>query len=369
MTVDGRRLLVTIRGEWSLAEPLPARKGVLKGGRDRRADLDEVVLDVGEVGAWDSSLLLFLLRVRDYAESRRIPCRMQRVPELLRQLLEQRVGAVPPAGGGGGAGAKSRFEALGESVLAVGRGGAEWMGFLGECLLGGVRMARRWKKFRWIDCFGVMQQSGAMALPIVGLISFLVGLILAFQAAVQLREYGAEIFVANLVGLSVVREMGPMMTAVILAGRTGAAFAAQIGNMKMNEEIDALETLGINPVDFLVLPRIIALVLMVPLLTLYANLLGVLGGYVVGVGVLDIAPSAYWFQSRDVIGLADIGSGLIKSVTFGVVVAASGCLRGLQSDRSSEGVGRAATSAVVTAIFLIIVLDALFAVLFERIGL
>ncbi len=362
-------LRVTVVGDWPLERRVPHWKEVLKRIRGREGWVKAVAVDAGEVGEWDTSLLLFLIQANDYSAKRGIPCRMERLPELVRQLLEQRVGDGAAKAAAPGASREPFFAAIGERFLAGQRGLVEWAAFLGECVLGICRMAVRWRKFRWMDSFSTMQQAGAMALPIVGLISFLVGLILAYQAAIQMRQYGAEIFVANLVGLSVVREMGPMMTAVILAGRTGAAFAAQIGNMKMNEEIDALETLGIQPIDFLVLPRVLALLIMVPLLTVYANLLGVLGGYVVGVGVLDIAPSAYWFQSREAIDVNDIASGLIKSVTFGLVIAAAGCMRGLQSERSSAGVGRAATSAVVTAIFLIIVLDALFAVLFEQLGI
>ena len=363
-------LHVSVRGQWSLADPMPAWRKILKRSIGRGDSFREVRVDVAGIGSWDSSLLLFLSQIRDFAEGKGVACSMDALPELLRQLLEQR-NADPAAAGesAGGGGGSSFLAAVGERFFQALRGGADWMVFWGECVLGGLRVTRRWRKFRWRDCLVAMQQAGAMALPIVGLISFLVGLILAYQAAVQLRQYGAEIFVANLVGLSVVREMGPMMTAVILAGRTGAAFAAQIGNMKMNEEIDALETLGINPVDFLVLPRMLALILMVPLLTIYADMLGILGGFAVGVGTLDIASSAYWFQTQEAIGLNDLASGLIKSVVFGVVVASCGCFRGLQSDRSSEGVGRATTSAVVTAIFLIVVLDAGFAVLFDRIGI
>jgi phospholipid/cholesterol/gamma-HCH transport system permease protein len=240
--------------------------------------------------------------------------------------------------------------------------------FLGESVIGVIRLMTRPHRFRWGDCFREMQQCGAMALPIVSLISFLVGLIMAYQAAVQLRQFGADIFVADLVGLSVVREMGPMMAAVILAGRTGAAFAATLANMKANEEVDALETLGIPPVQFLVLPRLIALVCMMPLLALYANCVGILGGMAVGATVLDIPPSAYWIETQSIVDLSDVNSGLIKSVAFGVLIGLAGCLRGLQAERSAAGVGRAATSAVVTAILLIIIADALFAVVFNMLG-
>ena len=208
-----------------------------------------------------------------------------------------------------------------------------------------------------------------MAVPIVSLSSFLVGLTLGYTGAIILRQFGGDIWVADIVGLSTFREMGAVMTGVVIAGRTGAAFAAQIGNMKTGEEIDALETLGIAPVDFLVMPRFVALTLMTPLLTMYANALGMLGGMVVASGVLEIPPSAYWIETQTAIDLSDVSVSLVKSAVFGMLVAMAGCLRGLQADRSAVGVGRAATSAVVTSILLMIVADAIFAVLFNVLGI
>jgi phospholipid/cholesterol/gamma-HCH transport system permease protein len=213
-----------------------------------------------------------------------------------------------------------------------------------------------------------MQHCGALALPIVGIVSFLVGVILAYQAAVQLRMYGADIFVADMVGLSIVREMGPLMAAVVLAGRTGAAFAATLGNMKAGEEIDALETLGISAIDFLVLPRLLALAAMTPLLALYSNAIGILGGMAVARGILDIPANAYWIETKSFVDLSDVSTGVLKSVAFGVLIGLSGCLRGLQAERSAAGVGRAATSAVVTSILLLAVADAVFAVAFNILG-
>jgi phospholipid/cholesterol/gamma-HCH transport system permease protein len=235
-------------------------------------------------------------------------------------------------------------------------------------VLSTLYLAKHPNKFRWADCLREMQQCGAMALPIVGLISFLVGVTLAYTGAIILRQFGGDIWVADLVGLSMVREMGAMMTGIVLAGRTGAAFAAEIGNMKANEEIDALETLGIRAVDFLVIPRMVALGLMMPLLSLYANALGIFGGMVIAKGVLDIPPTAYWVEMLTIVDLSDVMTGLIKAFTYGGIVGLSGCLRGLQADRSAAGVGQAATSAVVTAILLIIVADALYAVIFDILG-
>jgi phospholipid/cholesterol/gamma-HCH transport system permease protein len=237
--------------------------------------------------------------------------------------------------------------------------------FVGDCTLGAFRLLMRPAAFRWGDCLAEMQLCGAMALPIVSLISVLVGLTLAYQAAVELRQFGADIYVADLVGLSIVREMGPMMTAVIVAGRTGAAFAATLGNMRANEEIDALETLGISPVTFLVLPRLVALGVMMPLLALYANGVGIIGGMIVGRGILQIPPSAYWIETQSIIILGDINTGLVKATVFGLLIGFAGCLCGLRAAPSAAGVGRATTSAVVPALLLIIVADALFAVIFN----
>jgi phospholipid/cholesterol/gamma-HCH transport system permease protein len=222
--------------------------------------------------------------------------------------------------------------------------------------------------FRWRDCFTEMQQCGAMALPIVGVISFLTGITMAYTGAIVLRQYGGDIYVADLVGLAVVREMGPMMAGIVLAGRTGAAFAAMLGNMKANEEIDALETLGVSPVDFLVMPRIGALLFMMPLLALYANGLGLLGGMVISRSILDIPGNLYWSETKSILDLSDLFTGLIKAGTFGVLIGVSGCLRGLQADRSAAGVGQAATSAVVTSILLLVVADSIYAVIFNILG-
>ncbi|MFH0343177.1 MAG: MlaE family ABC transporter permease, partial [Chromatiales bacterium] len=214
----------------------------------------------------------------------------------------------------------------------------------------------------------IVQECGAQALPIVSLISFLVGLILAFVGAVQLEQFGAQIYVANLVGIAMAREMGAMMTGIVIAGRTGAAFAAQLGTMMVNEEIDALTTTGLPPMEFLVLPRMLALMLMVPLLCLYADLMGILGGALIGVSMLDLGIVEYYNQTRAALDLSTFLLGLIKAAIFGVLVALAGCLRGMQCGRSASAVGEAATSAVVTGIVWIIVSDAILTVLYQVLG-
>jgi len=223
--------------------------------------------------------------------------------------------------------------------------------------------------FRASDFLLVVQRSGAEALGIVSLISFLVGVILAFVGAVQLAQFGAAIYVADLVGIAMVRDMGAMMTAIVMAGRTGAAFAAELGTMKVNREIDALTTMGIDPMEFLVLPRMIALFLMMPLLALYANLMGILGGAVVGVFMLDLSWTTYYQETAAAVTLTEIAGGIFKAAIYGALVAIAGCLRGMECGTSAAAVGSATTSAVVTSIVLIISACGLFAVLFYILGI
>ena len=237
------------------------------------------------------------------------------------------------------------------------------LAFLGEGLLAFGTLLRGRARFRMVDLLAVIQECGPRALGIVSLISFLIGLILGFVGAVQLQQFGASIFVANLVAIAMTREIGCIMTAIVMAGRTGAAFAAQLGTMNTNQEIDALSTMGISPMEFLVLPRMLALILMMPLLTIYSDLVGILGGAVVGVGMLGLGPTEYFEQTRGAVSLIDFFIGVGKSAVFGVLVALVGCLRGMQSGRSAAAVGLAATSAVVTSIVLIIVIDGIFAVI------
>jgi phospholipid/cholesterol/gamma-HCH transport system permease protein len=240
--------------------------------------------------------------------------------------------------------------------------------FLGEATVafGRFLTGRAW--FRRSDFMLLLQECGAHALPIVSLISVLVGLILAFVGAIELKMFGAQIFVADVVGIGMVRIMGAIMTGVIMAGRTGAAFAAQIGTMQVNEEVDALQTLGISPVEFLVLPRMVALIVMMPLLCLYADLMGILGGIVVGTGMLDLSLTQYLNRTREAVTMAHLWIGLFHSAVFGVLVAMAGCLRGMQCERSASGVGEATTSAVVTSIVAIVVATAVITFACEILG-
>lgn len=234
---------------------------------------------------------------------------------------------------------------------------------MGQTVLSLGRLFKGRARFRRSDFWMTVQQCGVEALPIVSLISFLIGLILAFVGGVQLAHFGAILYVADLVGISMVREMGVVMTAIIMSGRTGAAFAAHIGSMKANEEIDALRTFGFDPFDFLVLPRLLALVLMMPLLTVYADLVGIMGGMLVG-AFEGIPPVLYWAETVASLTLTTASLGVMKSVFFGAVIAISGCMQGMQAGNSSAAVGQATTRAVVTAITMVVVLDSAFAAIF-----
>ena len=224
-------------------------------------------------------------------------------------------------------------------------------------------------RYRRSDLLEVIQQCGANALGIVSLISYLVGVILAFMGAVQLQQFGAAIYVADLVGIGMVREMGAMMTAIIMAGRTGAAFAAELGSMKGSQEIDALTTMGISPMEFLVLPRMIALILMMPLLCLYANFVGIFGGATVGVAVLGLSLRTYLHETIRAVTMVALMGGLVKSAVYGVLIALAGCYQGFECGNSSAAVGKATTAAVVSSIVMIVVACGMFAVLFNILGI
>ena len=263
----------------------------------------------------------------------------------------------------------SFLERVGNSAVGVGSSLTEMLGFLGDMTVTFAKLFRMKVRFRAVDLFLLIQQCGAQALPIVTLISFLVGVILAFVGAVQLKQFGAQIYVADLVGIAMIREMGAMMTGIIMAGRTGAAFAAQLGTMKVTQEIDAFTTMGFSPLEFLVLPRVIALILMMPLLCLYADFVGVLGGAAIGVGMLDLSWTTYFRETANAINLTDVFGGVFKSSVYGVLIALSGCLRGIQCGNSSSAVGDAATSAVVTGSSLLLPACGLFAVVFYVLGI
>ena len=360
--MDGGTLVLGLAGDWKLRAGLSAPADV---GRHLEAagSVRRLAFDTTHLGAWDSGLLAFLVGVQDLCKTRNIQIDPAALPEGSRRLLKLAT-AVPERTGARRTAERPDFLTLvGNESLALWRTGGQMLEFLGEALRSLGRLLLGRARFRRSDLMEIVFECGAAALPIVTLIAFLVGLILAFVGAVQLQQFGAQIYVANLVGIAMAREMGALMTAIIMSGRTGAAFAAQLGTMQVNEEIDALTTFGLSSMEFLVLPRMIALILMMPLLCIYADLMGILGGGIVGVGMLKLSVVEYVNQTLNGVGLADFAVGIVKSSVFGVLVAIAGCLRGIQCGRSASAVGLAATSAVVTGIVFIISTDGIFAVI------
>lgn len=361
-------LRVRLGGRWRLENPHPDGSEI-EASLERDGPARRVRFDATDLVEWDSGLLTVLRRVEDACARREVDVDHEGLPEGVRRLLALAT-AVPEARGAGRADARPPFfERVGRRVLGILDGIQEATRFVGEVTIGLGRFVTGRAQYRGSDLALTIQECGANALPIVTLISVLVGMILAFVGAIQLEMFGAEVYVADLVGIGMAREMGAMMTAVIMAGRTGAAFAAQLGTMTVNEEIDALRTMAISPVEFLVLPRMLALMLMMPLLTVYADVLGILGGGIIGVGMLDLGFNQYLQQTLAAVGIDEFLAGFIKGGVFGVLVALAGCLRGMQCGRSAQAVGLATTSAVVTGIVLIVVSDAILTVIYNVVGL
>ncbi len=362
------RVLLQLSGSWTLAQGLPSDeqvKSLLKSQtRIRRLEFDTTGLQ-----DWDSSLLTFLMRLDGDCAEHQVEIDEAGLPEGARRLMKLATAVPERAGARRQEAQETLLEVFGKETLALFKGGGVMVSFIGQSTQSFGRFLVGRAQFRRSDMFLVIQESGANALPIVTLIALLVGLILAFVGAIQLAQFGAQIYVANLVGIAMTREMGAIMTAIIMAGRTGAAFAAQIGTMQVNEEVDALSTLGLQPMDFLVLPRMLALIMMMPLLCVYADLMGIVGGGIVGVGLLDISLVEYANQTQKAVSLTDCAIGIVKSAVFGILIAVAGCMRGIQCGRSASAVGLATTSAVVISIVAIIVTDGIFAVLTNVLGI
>jgi len=359
-------LLIRLSGRWTLADGVPSIDDA-RSECDAVESLRAVRFDTQAITSWDSALPTYLRGLMEMFARRGIDADRSGLPEGVQRLLDL-AAAAPEAELEAPLRGQTALARLGLATLGRIDSAVESVRFLGEILIGLLRLLSGRAHVRASDFALTVQQCGAEAVGIVTLVSFLVGLILAFIGAIQLKQFGAQIFVADLVGLGMAREMGAMMTAIIMAGRTGAAFAAQLGTMTANEEIDALKTMGVSPIEFLVLPRLLALTLTMPLLCLYSDLLGIVGGAVVGVGMLDLGVVSYVDQTRNALALSDFGAGLIKAVVYGSLVAWSGCLRGMQCGRSAAAVGKATTSAVVTSIVLVVIASGIINVIDHILG-
>ncbi|MDA8105176.1 MAG: ABC transporter permease [Nitrospiraceae bacterium] len=355
-------LLVRLTGEWKLSSRLPAADEVMKHV-DAGPKIGRITFDTEGLQGWDSGLLIFLIRLQELAsQGRTVMVEQDGLLPGVKRILGL-ASAVPERKGARREAARISFlDRLGVYAIASWKSILQTIEFIGEATVAFMRLLTGKARFRPSDFFLIMQECGAQALPIVSLISVLVGLILAFIGAIQLKIFGAQIYVASLVGIGMVRALAAIMTGIIMAGRTGAAFAAQLGTMQVNEEIDALKTLGINPIEFLVLPRMLALFLMMPLLSLYADLMGVAGGLIIGVSMLDLNFMEYFIKTKESVTMNDFMVGLFSAAVFGVLVALAGCKQGIQCGRSASAVGEATTSAVVTSIVSIVVAMALITV-------
>lgn len=317
-----------------------------------------------DLGAWDSALTVYLMNVQRAAESAGFAVDYSGLPEGAQRLLRLAFAVREPEGARRTESNNGMLAQVGEAALEVYALGRDLVHFVGELVLSFRRLVRGNAAYQRSDVVVAIQEAGAEAFPIVSLISFLIGMIFAFVGVLQLESFGAGIYTADLVAVAMVREMAPIMTGIMMAGRTGAAYAAHLGTMKVNEEIDALKTLGINPIDFLVLPRVIALIIMMPLLTLYGSLMGIIGGMVVGLAMLDASFVQYAVQTESAVGLNSLFGGLFKSLVYGFLVAIAGCQQGIACGSSAMAVGQATTRAVVTGIVLIVISASILTVIY-----
>jgi phospholipid/cholesterol/gamma-HCH transport system permease protein len=358
-------LAVHLGGAWKTGMALPGAGQVLEeAGKGPRASV--IFFEGSGIQCWDSSLVAFIDAVRGRADELGMQTVLDRLPDGVVKLLNLASGSRELRSVLEVRERLSFLGSVGSATLALTHSLSVMLAFIGDSFLSLVRLLQGRARYRGSDLALLTYECGMQALPIVSLISMLVGLILGF---VELRKFGVQIYIADLVGITMAREMGPMMTAMIMTGRTGAAYATQLGTMETGEEVDAFKTLGFSPMEFLVLPRTVALTLMMPLLAVYADLMGILGGGIVGVGLFGIPLGQYYTQTVAVVSLTDFGIGVMKSVFFALLIALAGCFYGMHSDRSAEAVGYAATRSVVTGIVLIVVADGIFAVVTTALGI
>ncbi|MDH5298190.1 MAG: ABC transporter permease [Desulfobulbaceae bacterium] len=359
-------LVIACTGRWCIDQDLPSPRVILA---ETAKGVERLSFNTAQLTAWDSGFLAFLRTLFMLCAEQGVTIDQEGLPTGVRHLLAMAAAVPAREVARGKNGRQGIFFLLGAATMEFFRGAPEMLHFLGEIVASFGRLLRGRARFRLSDLWWEIEEVGPRALIIVSVISFLVGLILAYLGADQLRLVGAQIFIADLVAIGMVREVGALMTGIIIAGRTGAAFAARLGTMQVNEEIDAFKTLGFSPIDFLVLPRMLALMLMVPLLTLYAAFVGMLAGMLVSVTIFDVGVFEYYIETLRALKLKHFLVGLSKGSVYGFLVAYAGCLRGMQCGRSAESVGEAATSAVVTGILLITVVASLMTIIFYRLGI
>jgi phospholipid/cholesterol/gamma-HCH transport system permease protein len=359
-------LRIALSGEWTLSAGIHSTDEVETTIASSR--FQRLILDCTGVEKWDSGLMVFLVKIAEICKTHGVQFDDQGLAPGMKKLLRLSTAVPREDDRAGLQSADSILSRLGQSTLRLKDAWADALEFIGEIFLSGLRFLRGRGQFKKSDLWQLIEEAGIRALPIVTLINFLTGMILAFVASVQLRTFGAEIYVADLVAIAMVREMAPMMTAIILAGRSGASYAATLGTMTVNEEIDALATMGFSPIDFLVTPRLLALTLMTPLLVLYADFMGMIGGAVVGQSMLGLSFTLYLNQTISALNPLHFLLGLIKATVYGGLVAFAGCYTGMRSGRSAAAVGSATTRAVVMGIVMIIAASAITTIIYSLFG-
>ncbi|MCX7909617.1 MAG: ABC transporter permease [Ignavibacteria bacterium] len=330
-----------------------------------------IILDFSNVEDFDTSLILFLNEINFWASKNQISLEIKGQSEKMKSFCEKFANfkLSKPELDKEYSHFFEYFSSIGERIKNILFDYILFFEFFGEILNKLLLTLFQPKKTRWEDFPILFLKNGVNALPIVSLILLLIGIISGYQGAIQLKQFGADIYIADLIGVSITRELGPLMTAILVAGRSGSAFAAEIGTMKVSEEIDALRAMGFDPTRFLVIPRVFAVTLSIPLLVVFGNLAGIIGGLISGLAILDITTTGYFTQLQIAVDLGDVLSGLLKSLIFGFLVASIGCFRGFQVKGGAEGVGSATTISVVSGIFAIIIADTLFTFIFDAIGL
>ena len=319
----------------------------------------------------DGAGVALLVYIRQFCGRQNLPLEFNGLDEDIQSMLGlYDADKLKEAKTRGEGGFRHLVEEIGKAFCATFCGIKDHIEFMGELCVGLIRSLFNPKSIRGRDFMNIVEASGPQALPIIGMLGFLVGLIMAFQGAVLMKQFGAEIYIADFVGISVARELGPLITAIIVAGRTGSAFAAELGTMKVNEEIDAFTTMGLDPVRFLVIPRVLAATLMTPLLTVMTNLAGLIGGAVVMISPsLGFPLVTYVNRVTEAVSPADFLGGMLKALIFGLLISSAGCLCGLRTGEGASAVGNSATRAVVSSITMIVIADGIFAVLFFYLGI
>jgi len=361
-----KTLLIKLSGDWQISAGLLSVNEVTSQ-LSSHPDIAQINLSVAQDLKWDSGLISFLLKLTRECAHKNIQVARQELPQEAQKLLalalkvhEKSISSLKVP--------EPFLERLGVKALQIDEGLRSGLDFLGDIAVSFGRLITGKIYFRWDDFMLIIKRCGVDTLLLVSLISLLVGMILAFVGSIQLKMFGAQIFISDIVGIAMVRVLSAVMTGIIMSGRIGASFAAELGMMQTNEEIDALKTLGVSPVEFLVIPRILAVVIMMPILTIYADLMGVLGGFVISVGMLHLNPIEYLNRTQQAVKLSYVWVGLIHSFVFGVIVAVSGCLRGIKCERNAAGVGIATTSAVVTGITGIVIATAIITFICQILG-